>query len=231
MCCLCLVPAWTVRCLSAFSYSHISCDTSFLSCVQVDLLPSEEAIHAVEDAIHAHNADVAIIRTSHCSLDVAQILNRNAFVGSSQPPSLEMLHDNMHLGPSHMPHDIQPAIISNESGMQQTGAASVGHSAQPCDSHRSSEAAGPDHQAANQQRGGDQEQSAGSSNGSQGHNHQHPLSHDHVGHAHQHDSSVRSISITCPGEVVMIRSVSSASLMYLCVVRVECCILACVLQT
>jgi G3E family GTPase len=192
-------------------------------------LPSEEAILAVEHAVHAHNAGVAIIRTSHCSLNVAQILNRNAFVGSSQPPSLQMLHDNMHLGPSHTPHDTQPAATGNESDMQQTSAASVGHNAQPHDSHSSSETAGSDHQAANQQHGG-QGQSAGSSNGSQGHNHQHPISHDHTGHAHQHDSSVRSISITCPGEVDMIRSVSSASLMSLCIVRVKCCFLACVWQ-
>ncbi|KAL0048912.1 hypothetical protein WJX82_002154 [Trebouxia sp. C0006] len=102
---------------------------------KVDLLPSEEAIIAVEDAIHAHNADVAIIRTSRCSLNVAQILNRNAFVGSSQPPSLQMLQDNMHLGSLHTPHDIQPAATGNESNMQQTGAASAGHNAQPCDSH------------------------------------------------------------------------------------------------
>ncbi|DBA77581.1 hypothetical protein WJX77_001399 [Trebouxia sp. C0004] len=172
---------------------------------KVDLLPSEEAIHAVEDAIRAHNAGVAIIRTSHCSLSIAQILNRNAFVGSSQPPSLEMLHDNMHLGPSHTPHDIEPVATGNESDMQQVSAASVGHNARPCDNHRSSEAAGSDHQAANQQRGGDQGQSAGSRNGSHGHSHQHPTSHDHAGHAHQHDSSVRSISITCPGEVDMTR--------------------------
>ena len=194
--------------------------------MQVDLLPSEEAILAVEDAIHAHNVDVATIRTSHCSLDVAQILNRNAFVGSSQPPSLQMLHDNMHLGPSHKPHDIQPVATSNESGMQQTSAASVGHNAQPYDSHNSSEAAGSDHQAAKQQHVGDQGQSAGSSNGSHGDSHQHPVSHDHTSHAHQHDSSVRSISITCPGELDMIRSVSAASVMYLCIVIVECCVLA-----
>lgn len=172
---------------------------------KVDLLPSEEAILAVEDAIHAHNVDVATIRTSHCSLDVAQILNRNAFVGSSQAPSLQMLHDNMHLGPSHKPHDIQPVATSNESGMQQTSAASVGHNAQPYDSHNSSEAAGSDHQAAKQQHVGDQGQSAGSSSGSHGHSHQHAMSHDHTSHAHQHDSSVRSISITCPGELDMIR--------------------------
>ena len=181
-------------------------------------MPSEEAILAVEDAIHAHNAGVAIIRTSHCSLNVAQILNRNAFVGSSQPPSLQMLHDNMHLGSSHMPHDTQPVATGNESNMQQTSAASVGHDAQPHDSRSSSEAAGFDHQAANQQHGGDQGQSAGSSNGSQGHYHQHPMSHDHASHAHQHDSSVRSISISCPGEVDMIRSISSASTVYLCIV-------------
>ncbi len=225
-CCLRSVPACTMTCLSASCQSHIICDTSGLSYAQVDLLPSEEAILAVEDAIHAHNAGVAIIRTSHCSLNVAQILNRNAFVGSSQPPSLQMLHDNMHLGPSHTPHDIQPVATGNESDMQQIGAASAGHNAQPCDSNRSSETAGSDHQAANQQHSGDQGQSAGSSNGSHGHSHQHPTSHDHAGHAHQHDSSVRSISITCPGEVDMIRSVSSASVMYLCIVRVKCCVLA-----
>ncbi|KAA6419012.1 MAG: hypothetical protein FRX49_10975 [Trebouxia sp. A1-2] len=172
---------------------------------KVDLLPSEEAICAVEDAIHAHNADVAIIRTSHCSLNVAQILNRNAFVGSSQPPSLLTLHDNMHLGPSHAPHDIQPVATSDGGGMQQSGAASVGHNAQLHNSHRSSEAASSDHQAANQQHGDHQEQSPDSSNGTHGHSHQHPMSHDHAGHAHQHDSSVRSISITCPGEMDMIR--------------------------
>lgn len=223
VCHLRLVPAGTIRCLSASCWSHISCDTSCLSCVQVDLLPSEEAIHAVEDAIHAHNAGVTIIRTSHCSLNIAQILNRNAFVGSSQPPSLQMLPDNMPLGPSHMPHDIQPAATGNESDMQQIAAASVGHNAKPFGSHRSSEGADSDHQAANQQHSGDQGQSASSSNGSHGHSHQHPMSHDHAGHAHQHDSSVRSISITCPGEVDMIRSVSSASVMYLCIVRVDCC--------
>ena len=137
-----------------------------------------------------------------------------------------MLHDNMHLGHSHTLHDIQPVATSNESNMQQTGAASAGHNAQSCDSNRSSEAAGFDHRAADQQHGGDQGQSAGSSNGSQGHNHQHPVSHDHTGHAHQHDSSVRSISISCAGEVDLIRSVPSASVMYLCIVRVECCVLA-----
>ncbi len=137
-----------------------------------------------------------------------------------------MLHDNMHLGPLHTPHDTQLAATGNEGGMQQTGAACAGLNAQPFDSHRSSEAAGSDHQASNQRHNGDQGQAAGSANGGHGYSHQHPMSHDHAGHAHRHDTSVRSITITCPGKVDMTRSVSSAPHMKLCLVRVKYCILA-----
>ena len=85
-----LSPTSLVMCCSKLLILN-ECVTSAQSGVimQVDLLPSEGAVSAVEHAIHSHNAAVEIIRTTRCSLDIAQILNRGAFVGSSQPPSLQ----------------------------------------------------------------------------------------------------------------------------------------------
>ena len=82
--------------------------------LQIDLLPTEEAVSAVEHAIHSHNAAVEIIRTSHCSLDISQILNRGAFVGSSQPPSLQTAKQITNLNGLEISstHNTQPAFSS-----------------------------------------------------------------------------------------------------------------------
>ena len=55
--------------------------------LQIDLLPSEEAVQAVESAILSHNSEVDIVRTDHCSVPISHILNKAAFAGSHRHPS------------------------------------------------------------------------------------------------------------------------------------------------
>ncbi len=180
---------------------HSNRGTSHLSePVQVDLLSSKQAIQEVEDAIHKHNAGIHIVQTSHCSLDISQILNRGAFVGSSQPPSLQMFHQNMHIDSSHASH---PSPTVNGNASQHVNAAGMTSSPQSSEGHQADPATSANHQAPAHQH--DDETVAA---GSDRHGQQH--AHSHGDHDHHHDSSVRSISINYPGQVDLTRSVCRA---------------------
>ena len=146
-----------------------------LSEMQIDLLPSTEAISAVEHAIHTHNAEVGIIRTTKCSLDISEILNRNAFVGSSQPPSLQALTVDQTT-------DSPNPQATSDHDHKLTVSSSASAKADAAQTHKAGQ-------------------------------HQHlELDHDqhnhdaYAHHSHSHDNAVRSVSISCPGEVELERS-------------------------
>ena len=148
--------------------------------LQIDLLASERAVKAVEAAILRHNSTVNICRTTRCTMDIAQILDQGAFVGSSQPPSLQAVGEVLSADQSH-----QKAAVS--------------HAEQPEQSDKRTDltASGG---SANQDAAGQHthDDTAVQNTHSPAHNHD---SHQ----SHQHDSSVRSVSITHPGQVDMPR--------------------------
>lgn len=82
--------------------------------LQIDLLPSEQAIQTVEASICQHNSSVKIIHTTRCTMDISSILNQGAFLGSSQPPSLDSVNQVLNLKDTNQQHqaptvDVQEA--------------------------------------------------------------------------------------------------------------------------
>lgn len=159
-------------------------------CVQIDLLPSEQAVQAVESAIRTHNSEVDIMRTTHCSLDISHILDKGAFAGSKQNPSqlqqLQSLASSIQLLPQHAAShaDVAEAHTSvethhdNYSTLQAGEHAHTASSEQPL--HREPQAASK-------------------------HQHEAHASHEHS-HSHAgHLESVRSISLVHPGQVDLFR--------------------------
>lgn len=147
--------------------------------LQIDLLPSEQAVKTVEAAIHQHNSTVTILHTMRCTMDVAQLLDQGAFMGSSHPPSLEAVGQ------------VLKADIADQSQ------ASGSHGAQ---------LAKPDTCGNLSSCGGHGKENGAGQHAQDGSAVQHQ--HSHPGHSHysdQHDSSVRSVSITQPGQVDMVR--------------------------
>ena len=145
---------------------------------QIDLLPSEQAVQIVESSIRQHNSSVNIIHTTRCTMDISSILNQGAFLGSSQPPSLQSVNQVLDLNNSNQHHQA-PTVNAQE--------------ATPADADNSS--AGPSsstHQHAGAQHAHGAEK-------------MHSHSHDHEHHSHQHDSSVRSISIVSQGQIDVLR--------------------------
>ncbi|KAL3144018.1 hypothetical protein ABBQ32_003822 [Trebouxia sp. C0010 RCD-2024] len=152
-------------------------DTVLLN--KIDLLPSEQAVKTVEAAIHQHNSTVTILHTMRCTMDVAQLLDQGAFMGSSHPPSLEAVGQ------------VLKADIADQSQ------ASGSHGAQ---------LAKPDTCGNLSSCGGHGKENGAGQHAQDGSAVQHQ--HSHPGHSHysdQHDSSVRSVSITQPGQVDMVR--------------------------
>lgn len=111
-------------------------------------------------------------------MDVAQILNRGAFVGSSQPPSVKMAHEDMHV-----------ACSTDSPSMGDPSPSAQGL-----------------HHAAGQQHGHNVSAADGFFDRDQQADH-------HSDHSHHHDSSVRSISITCPGQIDLTRSVELSNIL------------------
>lgn len=149
--------------------------------LQVDLLPSEQAVVTVESAIQQHNSTVNILRTTRCTMDIAQILDQGAFVGSSQPPTLQAVGEVLNADVADQRH--QPPASENE-------------------------------QPAHSDKGGSLTASGGSSSkedavrkhtGDAAALQKQNSHHGHTHHSHHHDSSVRSVSITHPGQVDMAR--------------------------
>lgn len=147
--------------------------------LQIDLLPSEEAVKAVEAAIQQHNSAVSILHTTRCTMDIAQILNQGAFMGSSHPPSLQAVRE-----------------VLNADGADQNHAQG---------SHATQHAK-PDIDVSLLSSGGTGNEGAARPRTHDGTTVQNQHSHSgHGHHNHQHDSSVRSVSITQPGQVDMPR--------------------------
>ena len=158
----------------------IHADSSGQMLLQVDLLPSEHAIKTVEGVIHQHNSTVNILRTTRCTMHIAQILDQGAFVGSSRPPSLHAVGEVLNADAANQSqqapasHSEQSANCDNNDGLTASGGGSSKEGAagqQTCD--------GPAVQKQNSQ-------------------------HAHS-HHHHHDSSVRSVSIMHPGQIDMPR--------------------------
>lgn len=149
--------------------------------LQVDLLSSEQAVVAVEGAIHQHNSTVNILRTTRCTMDIAQILDQGAFLGSSQPPSLQAVGEVLNADVADQrpqtpaSHEEQPAHSDKGGSLTASGG-----------SNSKEDAAG---------------QHTGDAAALQKQNSHHGQAH----HSHHHDSSVRSVSITYPGQVDMPR--------------------------
>lgn len=150
--------------------------------LQVDLLPSEHAIKTLEAAIHQHNSTVNILRTTRCTMDIAQILDQDAFVGSSQPPSLHAAGKVLSADVANQSQQAPASHAEQSSSDKNDGLTASGRS-----SSSSSEGAAGQHT-----RDGPAVQKQNSQ-------------HAHTHHSHQHDSSVRSVSITHSGQVDMSR--------------------------
>lgn len=182
-------------------------------CLQVDLLPSEQAIKSVESDIHAHNSEVSIMRTTHCSLDIAQILNKGAFAGSRQTPSKLQQLQNLDASRSSVQQQSADALAA-------TAAATYTQSTVTDDNHTEADAAmhsrsdshsthypGPQSQHDDVQVRSQEAQAASSHQHSsdtghdRSHSHSHDHSHDHAGHL----KSVRSISLVQQGAVDLFR--------------------------
>ena len=149
--------------------------------LQVDLLPSERAIKTVEAAIHQHNSTVNILRTTHCTINIAQILDQGAFVGSSQPPSL------------HAVGEVLDADAANQSQSAPASHAERSAGSDNSDGLTASDGSTSKESAARQHTGDD---AAAKRQDNQ---------QDHAHHSHHHDNSVRSVNITHPGQVDMPR--------------------------
>lgn len=148
--------------------------------LQVDLLPSERAIKTVEAAIHQHNSTVNILHTTHCTINIAQILDQGAFVGSSQPPSL------------HAVGEVLDADAANQS--------------QPAPASHAERSAGSDNRDGLTASGGSTKESAARHHtGDDAAVKRQDNQQDHAHHSHHHDNSVRSVNITHPGQVDMPR--------------------------
>lgn len=149
--------------------------------LQVDLLLSEQAVVTVEAAIQQHNSTVNIVRTTQCTMDIAQILDQGAFVGSSQPPSLQAVGEVLNADVADKRHQIpashaeQPAHSDKGGGLTASGGS---NSKEHAAGHHTHDAAALQKQNSH---------------------------HGDAHHSHHHDSSVRSVSITHPGQVDMPR--------------------------
>ena len=162
--------------------SVIHAHSSGQTLLQVDLLPSEHAIKTVEAAIREHNSTVNILRTTRCTMDITQILDQGAFVGSSQPPSL------------HAVGEVLSADVADQS--QQAPAT---HAAQSANFDKS------DRLTASSGGSSSKEGVAGQHSGDGAAVQKLNSQHGHTHHGHHHDSSVRSVSITHPGQIDMPR--------------------------
>ena len=149
--------------------------------LQVDLLPSEQAVVTVEGAIHQHNITVNILRTTRCTMDIARILDQGAFVGSSQPPSLQAVGE------------VLAADVADQS--HQTPAFHVEKSAHSGKGGSLTASGGSN----------SKEGAAGQHTGDAAALQKQNSHHGHAHHSHHHDSSVRSVSITHPGQIDMPR--------------------------
>ena len=167
-------------------------------CLQIDLLPNDSAIKAVESNIRAHNSEVDIMRTTHCSLDISQILNKGAFAGSRQQPSqLQQLQNpsattqplssaQRIAAPAHDIHvDKAPETHLQSHDAQQPGEHSQSSVAQFWQQEPQA--------VSSREHGSD------AGHGSHGHSHDH--AHSHAGHL----SSVRSINLIHQGQVDLAR--------------------------
>lgn len=159
-----------------------SMHSSAQTLLQVDLLPSEHAIETVEAAIHQHNSTVNILRTTRCTMDIAQILDQGAFVGSSQPPSL------------HAVGEVLSAEVADQS--QQAPASRAEGSADVDKSDGLTASGG---------RSSSTEGFAGQHSHDSAAAQKQDSQHGHTHHSHHHDNSVRSVSITHPGQIDMPR--------------------------
>ena len=193
--------------------------------MQIDLLPTEEAIEAVEASILAHNSEVDIMRTSHCSLPISHILNKAAFAGSSHPSSqLTQLQAMQVSAPVHSSHGMskqdaqaipQPSTASAQghkashavSEASTADAHGQGHPQSLHDSQGAAQSTGQQHSAGT--AGGVAQASAHASTSHEGHG----LHQGHHSHGHSHHlDTVKSISLVKQGQVDLARYTSLPSL-------------------
>lgn len=138
------------------------------------------------------------MRTTHCSLDISQILNKGAFAGSRQPPS--QLQQLQNPSATTQPLNSAQHTAAPAHGVQADTAPETpheSHDAQQLGEHNQGSATQSWQQepqvVSSHQHGSD------AGHGSHGHSHDH--AHSHAGHL----SSVRSINLIHQGQVDLAR--------------------------